>query len=637
MRGPTLYRLWHMVAVLSAFLVRVRIWTNRLSSGLGFGDDGFLVVLAILIGIVTAAAAVSFHELIDLIRHTVYARIPQEKLYGNWVWLLLIFPTAGGLIVGLANLALNRKGKPASHGVVDVMETVTRASGWLRPMAALETIFLSAVTIGTGGSAGAEGPIVQIGAAVSSGFGRAFGMARPYVPVLIGCGTAAGISSIFNSPIGGVIFTLEVILYDFSIRAFLPIVLASVIANVTTDAIFHKLDTGTYHSIFYVSPSVGNIEALNWPSLPNFVILGLVCGGVGVTLTRLMYCSEELFRQVRIAKPLRPALGGLLLGVLGVSYVLIFGWLMLDRLKPFEGYAMPAFFGDGYGVIQQLFDEKFYAGWDIGKLALLLGLLVVAKIIGTCLTLSSGGSGGIIAPSLFLGATTGALLGLGLHEAGIAAHVPVTFYALVGMGAVLAAVVHAPLAAILILFEVTQQRGVVLPAMLASVVATGTARLIFPDSIYTLSLRRRGVKVGASSDLRILRRITVDQVELDPVSSVTIDTSFEQVVKQTSESGAHDFVVFDKQGVYAGMVTAEDVRTALLQPESIPLLLAGEVMRVDIPCVRSNEDLASVLETFSRFEVARIPVCVSSNPGHVIGLISRGSLMRRYHQALAES
>ena len=149
------------------------------------------------------------------------------------------------------------------------METVTRSSGWLRPAAALETIFTSAVTIGTGGSAGAEGPIVQIGAAISSGFGRAFDLARPHVPVLIGCGTAAGISAIFNSPIGGVIFTLEVILYDFSIRTFLPIVLASVIANVTTHAIFQQLEPGGYHAIFYVPQAIGSTQELNWPSLPE--------------------------------------------------------------------------------------------------------------------------------------------------------------------------------------------------------------------------------------------------------------------------------------------------------------------------------------------------------------------------------
>ena len=201
----------------------------------------------------------------------------------------------------------------------------------------------------------------------------------------------------------------------------------------------------------------------------------------------------------------------------------------------------------------------------------------------------------------------------------------VGFYALVGMGAVLAAVVHAPLASILILFEVTQERGVVLPAMLATVVATGLARLIFPDSIYTLSLRRRGVQVGTNSDLRILRRLTVDQVQLEPVASVTSNTPFDELVKRTADNGTIDFVVFDKSGNYTGLVTADEVREALLSPESIPLLLASEVVRGDVPCVRSSDDLAAVLETFSRFEVGRLPVCVANNPGHIIGLISRGA------------
>jgi CIC family chloride channel protein len=640
-----------MLSVLTAFLVRVRLLVNRVSARLGFGDDGFLVVAAILIGIVTAAAAVSFHELINLIRNWLYGQMPSVDLYGRHVWLLLVFPAAGGLAVGGANWFFTRRGGAAGHGVVDVMETVTRASGWLRPLAAVESLLTSAMTIGTGGSAGAEGPIVQIGAAIASGFGRAFAMARSYVPVLVGCGTAAGISAIFNSPIGGVIFTLEVILYDFSIRAFLPIVLASVIANVTTHAIFEHIGEGTSHAIFRVSPYITAgpgmagagptpIQALNWPSLPSFVLLGIACGLVGVTTTRLMYKTDELFRKLPVPKPVRPAIGGLLLGVLGVSYVLILGHLLLDRIKPIEHYPMPAFFGDGYGVIQQLFDAGFYsqffAHFGVGKLAVLLAILIGAKVLGTCLTLSSGGSGGIIAPSLFLGATTGALLGLGFEHAHLAAGVQVGFYALVGMGAVLAAVVHAPLASILILFEVTQERGVVLPAMLATIVATGLARLIFPDSVYTLSLRRRGVKVGTSSDLRILRRLTVDQVQLEPAASVTSETPFDELVKRTADSGTRDFVVFDKSGNYAGLVTADEVREALLSPESIPLLLAGEVVRGDVPCVRSGDDLATVLETFSRFEVGRLPVCVASNPGHVIGLISRGALMRRYHKALLE-
>ena len=238
---------------------------------------------------------------------------------------------------------------------------------------------------------------------------------------------------------------------------------------------------------------------------------------------------------------------------------------MLHRAKPFDfpDYPMPAFYGDGYGAVQQLFGQAFYTRLHVGQLLLLLVFLSLAKIIGTCLTLASGGSGGIIAPSLFLGATTGAWLGVLLRLLHLNAGVEPGFYALIGMGAVLAAVVHAPLASILILVEVTDRHNIIVPAMLASVAATGTARLLFPDSIYTLTLRRRGVRVGSGSDLSILRRMIVEQVPLEPVTALPMDAPFERVLEIIERTGATDIVVTDKDGNYYGMVTADDIKTTL--------------------------------------------------------------------------
>jgi CIC family chloride channel protein len=608
---------------------------------LGFGEHGFLVPLAVIIGIVTAGAAVAFHELVTWIGHVLYRRADPNFLYGKGVALLILLPAAGGLAVGVLSRWIMRMRE--GHGIVDVLETVHRSSGHIRPVMAVEKIVTSAITIGTGGSAGAEGPIVQIGAAISSGVGQLFQVARAYMPVLIGCGTAAGISSIFSSPIGGVLFTLEVILLDFSIRAFTPVVVASGVAYVTTQAIYRRIGEGEAHtSIFYLPGSIAHAPPLlNWVGVPNMVLLGLACGIVAVTLTRAMYVSEERFSRVKVPRVVLPAIGGAALGVLGVAYVMTFGWLLLARPgdKPigFTTYPMPAFFGDGYGVIQAMIGDAMYAQFRPGPLALLLAFLIAAKIAGTCLTLGSGGSGGIIAPSLFLGATTGALLGLGLKVAGTNAGLEPGFYALIGMGAVLAAVVHAPLAAILILVEISQREGgVILPAMLACVVATGVARLIFKDSIYTLALRRRGVKVGTGSDLTLLRRLTVEQVELEPVTAVSIDASFQKLLDITAGTGATDFVVVDRDGSYAGMVVADDVKTALMEREAIPLLQVGEMLRPELPSVKSTDDLATVLETFSQYEVSRLPVSLANTTGRVIGLISRQGLMRRYHAALTE-
>lgn len=327
------------------------------------------------------------------------------------------------------------------------------------------------------------------------------------------------------------------------------------------------------------------------------------------------------------------------MGVVGVVYVVAFGWVMLGSPKPvsFSDYPMPAFYGDGYGAVQQLFDTKFYNGFSLGHILLLLAFLSVAKIVATCLTLGSGGSGGIIAPSLFLGATTGAMVGVVLRAFHFDAGIEPGLYALIGMGAVLAAVVHAPLASILILVEVTDRHSIIVPAMLASVVATGTARLLFPDSIYTLALRRRGVRVGSSADLSILRRLIVEQVPLEPVTALPTDAPFERLLELSQATSTTDIVILDKDGNYYGMVTANDINTALVQREAIPLLLAGDVARTELPLVHTADDLAGVLETFSRFEVGRLPVSFAQSSSRVVGVISRRALMSKYHDALSQS
>lgn len=643
-RGPVRLSSVRVRPVLSSFLSRPRLLVARVLARLGVGEGALLVPLAVVIGIVTAGAAVGFHELIVFIRDHLYRLdrygLDPGFLYGRGLVLLIVLPALGGLAVGCFSTYFMRQRE--GHGIIDVLESVTRGGGGnIRPLVALEKILTSAVTIGTGGSAGAEGPIVQIGAAIASGVGRAFQVARPHFPVLIGCGSAAGISAIFNSPIGGVLFTLEVVLLDFSLRTFTPVVVASVIANVATQGIFRWLDpNAAQYSIFVLPSWITDHEVrLNWGGVVNFFVLGVCCGLAGATFTRLMYWAEDSFARVRLARALKPALGGAAVGAMGALYVLGLGWGLLGRAKPvgFNHYPMPAFYGDGYGVVQRLLDGNFYGQFiELRSVMVLLGILVVVKIVATCLTLGSGGSGGVIAPSLFLGATAGALYGLVVQWAGHAAGVEVPFYALIGMGAVLAAVVHAPLAAILILFDVSQTPATILPAMLASVVAAGSAKLIFPDSIYSLSLRRRGVRVGTGSDLALLRRLTVEQVTLEPVVSIATASTLERLLELTAQTGASDVVALNPDGTYAGMVSSDDMRTALWQREAIPLLTVGELARPEVPVVRSSDDLATVLTTFAGYDTNRLPVCVAARPDRVIGLVSRSSLMRRYHRALTE-
>jgi CIC family chloride channel protein len=612
---------------------RARVLLTRSLRRFGFGDEAFLLMMAVLIGTITGVAAVGFHELINLIRDQMFGRDGEEAfLYGHGKWLLILLPAAGGLAVGVISKYIFRTRE--GHGIVDVVESVVRTSGFQKPTVAIEKILTSALTIGSGGSAGAEGPIVQIGAAIASGVGQLFRVARSQMPILTGCGCAAGISAIFNAPFGGVLFTLEVILQDFSIRSFTPVVLASVIAQVTTQETFQLTNHAADYRAIFAMPAVDVVRhsLLSWEQVGNFILLGILCGIVGSVFTRSMYWSEHFFSRVKINKAFRPAIGGLMVGLLGFFYIAI------PAHKPFaySVYSMPAFFGDGYGVIQQMLRADFYVGMAGAATALLI-LLCAIKIVVTGMTLGSGGSGGVIAPSVFVGATMGAVVGHLLQKTGWFVGLQPELYSLVAMGAVLAAVVHAPMASILICFELTQDYKVMLPAMLACIIAVAVARSLYPDSVYTLSLRSRGVRQGNAGDFVLLRRITVEQVPLDPVSVVSSSDPVQHLLDLSALTSAYDFVVSDSEGRYEGMVLSTELNPVLMDRDAVPLLVVGDVMRTDIPPVRTTDDLAAVFDAFSRHDVSHLPVCVPQSAQHVIGLISRSALIRKYQEALQSS
>jgi CIC family chloride channel protein len=628
---------------LSAAGGRLRILSTKFLRRLGLGEDGFLLLLAVVIGMITGAAAVGFHELINFIRDLLYNsnHTGPEFLYGSrGLYLLILFPTLGGLAVGLISRYVFRTRE--GHGVVDVVESVVRSSGFQTPSIAIEKILTSAMTIGSGGSAGAEGPIVQIGAAIASWVGQVFRVARAKMPVLTGCGCAAGISAIFNAPFGGVLFTLEVILQDFSIRSFTPVVLASVIAQVTVQAIFQVIHHQSEYRAIFAMPAkeAMALGTLHWSQVGNFILLGMACGIIGAGFTRLMYMTEHGFSKLKFPKPLRPALGGAILGVSGVLYIYIFGHLLLHapNHKPFAhaSYPMPAFFGDGYGIIQQMLVSDFYVAMN-GKIILLLIFLCLAKIVGTCVTLGSGGSGGVIAPSVFIGATLGAVVGQLLSLTGWFHHLQPELYALVAMGAVLAAVVHAPLASILICFELTQDYKVMLPAMLACIVAVAVARIVYPYSVYTLGLRSRGVRVGSAGDFVLLRRIMVEQIALDPVSIVHGADPLQRLLDLSAMTSTYDFVVCDQTGKYEGMVIAADMNPVLMDRDAIPLLVVADMMRSDITPVQTTDDLGAVFDAFSRHDVNHLPVSMVPGGEKVIGLISRSAVIRKYQEALKQA
>ncbi len=672
----------------TSFIMRLQ-WrpqdrVNQLLIGIGFPRDWFLIPLAAVVGTLAGVVAVAFHSLVRLSENFFFGRFGE---FQEWKLLLLVaLPAAGGLAVGLFNhyIAHSEPG----HGIPDVIEALARRKGVLPRRTGFYKAITSALTIGSGGSAGQEGPIVQIGSVLGSGVGQLLKVEREHMNTLVGAGAAAGLAGLFNAPIAGVIFVLEVMLRDFSLKTFVPIVVASVLGVATAQAL-HNMDLPVVNM-----PSVHVSEVQQTPSssikdhaadLPvappvhapavgagrhaeedaifavpralhdypfqikeiiPYTLLGLLCGLIGYTFTRSLYWTEGLWHRAHAHPALKPALGGAILGCMGVLFVLSFGIGVAH-------YESPVFFANGYPVIQWLFDPATYlpvaravggaasggaggATADVMRVSILFLLVATAaKIIGTSLTLGSGGSGGTFAPSLFMGATFGGAFGIMARALPGFGDITPAHYALVGMAGVLAGAVHCPLTAFLLVFEITNDYKIILPVMLVAVLATTTAQVLNRDSIYTLALRERGIRLGSLSDLTILRRIEVARVPLAPAVTVRPEDPASRLLELAQTSSVSDYVVVSEADLYQGMVVGEDLRFALLEQEALPLMIVAELMREDLATVTPEETLESVLNKFSRFEVSSLAVIDEGN--HVTGVITRASLMRQYQLTLEES
>ncbi len=597
---------------------------TRVAARLGLGRDWSLIVLGAILGTLTALGALGFSWTLERVHLKV-----GMLAGGQASWLILVIPVVG---MGLTGLLVHFFASEAKgHGVPQVIRALIDKGGVIPARVGFVKVIASVLTVGSGGSAGTEGPIVQIGATVGSVVGTRFGLTRDQLRTLVGCGAAAGISSIFNAPIAGVFFVLEILLRDFSVKTFTPIVVASVFSSVATHAF-----SGENNAIFQASASLDEIQFL-YRELPTFILLGGICGLVAVGFNRFLHFGEDTFDRVKVHPLVKPLIGAALLGVIGFIYLLLAGYLGANNQQA----EIPAFFGNGYSTIETLIDPAFYeplmTSRDLPLSLALLAILVIFKALATTLTLASGGSGGVFAPSLFLGAATGAFLGVAFDRLGfIPAGSSPAAYALVGMAAVVAASTHAPLTAILILFELTRNPFVVLPIMLAAAVATLIAQLIEKDSIYTYKLRRSGVRVGQMRDLTALRRIRASDCETMalPAEPIYASDPLAKLIAVQATYNLPDFVVVDGDGRYVGMVAGADIRTALIDREAIPLLLVAELIREDLPTIEPNETLDRVLDKFAMADTASLCVVSPGADQVPVAMLTRARVMKRYQAEL---
>lgn len=588
----------------------------------GPGTEWWLIIVGAVVGALTGLGAVAFDKALEYVsEHVTHT---QELS----VWMLIAAPVVG---MGLSGLLIRLFASDAKgHGVPQVMEALIKRGGLIRwPIGVIKSI-ASILTVGSGGSGGTEGPIVQIGATVGSVVAQKLRLSREHMGTLVGCGAAAGISSIFNAPIAGVFFVLEILLRDFSVRAFAPIVVASVFSQATTQAVLGQNDA------IFATPMDIDAFSFSLLELPSFVLLGGVCGLIAVAFNKLLHRCEDFYASWKIHPLLKPVTGALALGVLGVTFV-----VALNMLVPSQETAVPMFYGNGYLAIRELLDPASYAGGTLMASSItLLTLLVALKIVATVATLGSGGSGGMFAPSLCVGAIGGAALGVALDRLGLMPEggSPAA-YALVGMAAVVAGTTHATLTSILLLFELTRNIYVLLPIMLAATVATVVASFLERDSIYTFKLRREGVLLGAAKDISVLRRVPVTSVEIEPLPEDPVFASdpLGKLVSLHANYHVPDFVVVEQDGTYIGMVTGKDMRTALIDREAIPLLLVAELLRADLPVIYPDETLDAVVDRFAEHDVSSLPLVTSGNHRRPLGLITRARVMSRYRRALEEN
>lgn len=588
--------------------------------------DGWLNVLGAIIGAVTAIGAVLFARGLARAEHF------TEGLQGEWsIWLLPIIPMIGALLTGL--LVYNFAREAGGHGVPQVLDAIVRRAGKIPARIGLVKVLASICTVGTGGSAGAEGPIVQIGAVTGSVVAQRIGVPQRHIGTLVGCGAAAGISSIFNAPIAGVFFALEILLRDFSLRTFTPIVIASVFATAMTQVVLGDNDAiFATHLPNYVFSA---------HELPSYIVLGALCAVGAWFFTVVLERGEDVFARLRIHGIVKPVLGALLLGLLGIGGMFVFREMPGGEMVMGEHSAVPPFFGNGYSVITSLLDP---ASYDAAQVTLsvigVLGLLLLAKVFATTFTLASGGSGGVFAPGLFSGACIGAMFGIALDKVGfIPEGSSPASYALVGMAAVIAGTTFAPMTAILILFEITREPHVLAPIMLAAIVATAVTRMLMPDSIYTAKLRRAGVRIGTGRDLSLLRHVPVSSVDYAslPPEPVYASDPLSKLITLHAHHNVPDFPVVDADGRYMGMVTGADMRTALIDREAIPLLLVAELMRNDLPVIKPDEHLDTVMEKFASNEVSSLVLVDGFEGTKPLALVTRAKVMTRYNQVLDEA
>lgn len=571
-------------------LIKTRI--TELGRSFYTADATFLMIYSVVVGLGSGLGAVGFRWLLGALKELFFGQ--GERLLGfmGSAYVILI-PALGGLIIGpiINRFARETKG----HGVPEVMLAVAAFHGIIRPRIVIVKTLVSAICIGSGGSVGREGPIVQIGSALGSSIGQLFKLPEEKTRVLLACGAAGGIAATFNAPMAGFFFALEVILREYSSRFLSAVVLSSVTATVV--------------SRFFL----GNYPAFKVPAyqlrspweLPLYFGLGLLAAIAAIGFIKILYRFEDWFEALKVSENLKPAIGGLALGCLGLFF--------------------PQIFGVGYESIELALYGKIAA--------VTVMLLVPVKVLATSITLGSGGSGGVFAPSLFIGAMLGEAYGILTGALFPSIAFPTGAAALVGMGAVFSGAAQAPISAILFLFEMTGNYQIILPLMITCTLSTFLVRQLQHESIYTMKLIRRGIDINKPKTVDLLETITVANAMITDVVALNDRNTIGEAAVTAQATGHLRFPVVDGAGDLVGLISGHEIRAAAAGgKEQLPI---RQYMSRDPMSCLPRESLRAVLSKLGDQSSGVIPVVDGEGSRRMVGILTRKSIIEAYSRLLA--
>jgi CIC family chloride channel protein len=550
-----------------------------------------LSLLALIVGVAGGFGAIIFRAMILFIQTIFYASgTPLDNTLG---YLVILAPAIGGLIVGLIVYFFAREAK--GHGVPEVMEAIAMRGGNIRPRVAVVKTIASSICIGSGGSTGREGPIIQIGAAVGSAIGQKLKLPPGGVKILLACGATAGISATFNTPIAGVIFSIELILFELKTRSFIPLVVSSITGTIISRIFLGRQPAFTIPAYNFVSPY----------ELLFYLLLGLLAGVVAVFFIKMMYGTENFFEKLHMKPYLKPVIGGLCVGAIGLF--------------------LPQLFGVGYETLSSVLNETIIAGSVI-----LLLVLCIGKIIANSLTLGSGGSGGVFSPALFIGGMLGGAFGIIVHSFYPGITATYGAYALVGMAAVFAGMSRGTLTAIIIVFEMTLNYNIILPLMFACVVSDAVSTFLSKETMYTKKLMMKGVNITHDMEVEVLSSVLVKDAMVEKVVTVSEDTTVRELAHLIQVTEHMGFPVLTAEGKLVGIITHHDIRNAILEDKYD--LKVKEVESKDLLFAYPNDTLDETINRMVERGVSHLPVVEPSDKTHLIGFITKGDIMRAHHK-----